>query len=115
MNGMTTKDRLDDICKISGLSEDIVRRVFDAERQSIVKSLKKGERAYLIGRCTIRPEIRSKLEVGGGIRKYIKLHSTVASSMEAYLSELTDFEIDETSEDDDKYKGVLATQIQSLI
>ena len=35
--------------------------------------------------------------------------------MEAYLSELTDFEIDETSEDDDKYKGVLATQIQSLI
>ena len=50
MVGMTTQDRLNDICEISGLSEDIVRRVFDAERQSIVKSLRKGERATLIGR-----------------------------------------------------------------
>lgn len=114
MTGMTTQDRLDDICKISGLSEEIVRRVFDAERQSIAKSLRKGERATLIGRCVIRPEIRSKLEVGGTMRNYIKLYSTVASSMEACLSDLCEFEIDD-GEDNSIPQGVLTTQIQALV
>lgn len=114
MNGMTTKDRLDDICEISGLSEDIVRRVFDAERKSIVKSLRKGERANLIGRCVIRPEIRSKLEVGGSVKHYIKLHSSVAASMESFLSDLTDFEIDDNNADNTS-EGILTTQIQSLV
>lgn len=116
MVGMTTQDRLNDICEISGLSEDIVRRVFDAERQSIVKSLRKGERATLIGRCVIRPEIRSRLEVGGERKKFIKLFSSVAASLESYLADLTDFEIEDTTEDTNELpKGILTAQIQSLV
>ncbi|MBO5388684.1 MAG: hypothetical protein J6A59_11190 [Lachnospiraceae bacterium] len=57
MEGMTTQERYNDICKICGLSEDIVRRVLNAERQSVANSLKRGERATLVGRVTIRPEL----------------------------------------------------------
>ena len=114
MNGMTTQDRLDDICKISGLSEEIVRRVFDAERQSIVKSLKKGERATLIGRCVIRPELRSKLEVGGETKRYVKLHASVANSMEAYLQEMSGFETEE-ADSNELPEGILINQIPSLV
>lgn len=113
MNGMTTQERLDDICKISGLSEDIVRRVFDAERQSIAKSLRKGERATLIGRCVIRPEIRSKIEIGGTSVRYIKLSSSVAASMESLLKDMTDFEVDCDPSDD--IPGCLLKQIPALV
>lgn len=114
MDGMTTQNRLDDICKISGLSEDIVRRVFDAERQSIIKSLKKGERANLIGRCVIRPELRSRIVIGGESKQYIRLYSSVSASLEALLKDLTGFEV----EYDESYgvpDGIMAKQISALI
>lgn len=114
MNGLTTQERLDDICKISGLSEDIVRRVFDAERQSIAKSLRKGERATLIGRCVIRPEIRSKIEIGGSQTTYIKLYSTVAASMEALLKDLSGFEIEDKT-NNEEIPGILTKQISALV
>ena len=116
MNGMSTQERLDDICAISGLSENIVRRVLDAERQSIVKSLKRGERATLIGRCVIRPELRSKIEVdgsyGGAYKNYIKLSSTVATSMESMLQGLTEFE--QSDKNEANMEGVWTPQIAAL-
>jgi DNA replicative helicase MCM subunit Mcm2 (Cdc46/Mcm family) len=119
MNGMTTQERLNDICSLSGLSEDIVRRVIDAERQSLVKSLKRGERATMIGRCVIRPEIRSKLVAGedGPVRRtYIKLNSSVAASMEALLKEMSDFEIsDEPEEVNVEALGLRTAQIAALL
>lgn len=113
MTGMTTQERLDDICKRSGLSEDIVRRVFEAERESIAESLKRGERATLIGRCVIRPEIRTKMVIGGQMTTYVKLHCTVASSMEALLKDVTDFEVDEDQEDIPE--GIITRQLSSLV
>ena len=101
MVGMTTQERINDICAISGLSEDIVRRVMDAEKRSIVKSLRKGERANLIGRVVIRPEIRHKLQVGGEFENYIKLSASVASSLEAMLDDLNGFEAGAESSNND--------------
>ena len=96
MVGMTTQERIDDICKISGLSEDIVRRVMDAEKKSIAKSLRKGERATLIGRAVIRPEVKRRIvtdEVQGPHwETYIKLSASPASSPEAMLKDLDKFE-----------------------
>ena len=92
MVGMTTQERINDICALSGLSEEIVRRVMDAEKKSIVKSLRKGERANLIGRVVIRPEIRHRLLVGGEFENYIKLSANVASSLESMLDDLNGFE-----------------------
>lgn len=111
MRGMTTQERLEDICSISGLSENVVRRVLDAERQSIAKSLKKGERATLIGRCVIRPEIRSKIEIGGQQSTYIKLSSSVATSMESLLQGMTGFE---AQDEDENTEGVWTPQIAAL-
>ena len=97
MVGMTTQERIDDICKISGLSEDIVRRVMDAEKKSIIKSLRKGERATLIGRAVIRPEMKNKINPMGPEGKpcwetYIKLSASPASSLESSLKDLDKFE-----------------------
>ncbi len=110
MLGMTTQERIDDICNISGLSEEIVRRVMTAEKESIAKSLRKGERANLIGRAVIRPEIKRKLVVGGSFETYIKLNATVAASLESMLDDLSEFEVNTVEEE----QGIRLNQIPAL-
>ena len=112
MIGMTTQERINDICQISGLSEEIVRRVMDAERKSVAKSLRKGERANLIGRAVIRPEIKRKLLIGGEFESYIKLSITPASSLESMLDGLKEFETQDEKMHDDK--GIRLNQILAL-
>lgn len=107
---MTTQERIDDICSLSGLSESIVRRVLDAERKSVAKSLRKGERANLIGRVVIRPEKRRKLLVGGEFATYIKLSASPTSSLENLLSDLSDFE----GEPEEFDSGIRLNQIDAL-
>lgn len=109
MLGMTTQERIDDICKISGLTEELVRRVLDAERQSVAQSLKRGERANLIGRVVIRPELRQKLLVGQEMKTYIKLNISPAASLESMLNDIEDFE--EHKEED---YGIKVRQLDSL-
>ena len=65
MTGMNIQDRYDDIASKSGLSEEIVRRVLKASRESLAFSLKKGERATLPGICTFTPEIKNSINIGG--------------------------------------------------
>lgn len=113
MDGMSVQERIEDICKISGLSEEIVRRVLNAEKQSIIKSLRRGERATLIGRCTIRPEIRTKLGVYGQEKRYIKLIAKPAPALEAELADLEDFE--EPIDNGDIAEEVRLNQIPSLL
>ena len=55
-SGMTAQERIEDISKISGFSVEICRRVLNAETESIIKSLKRGERATLSGR------VRAKID-----------------------------------------------------
>lgn len=112
MIGMTTQERINDICQISGLSEEIVRRVMDAERKSVAKSLRKGERANLIGRAVIRPEIKRKLLIGGEFKSYIKLSITPAASLESMLDDLQAFETQTEQTQDDK--GIRLNQILAL-
>lgn len=110
MLGMTTQERIEDICKISGLSEDIIRRVMNAEKESIAKSLRKGERANLIGRVVIRPELKHRLVVGGEFENYIKLNATVAASLESMLDDLSGFEVSTIQEE----TGIRLNQIPAL-
>jgi hypothetical protein len=92
MRRMTVKERLEDISRRTGLSEDIIRRVLLAERDSIVDSLKRGERSTLIGRCVLIPELRNKLGVGGKMGKTIRVIASVLDSLEAELRDLEGFE-----------------------
>ena len=63
MTRMSTAERLEDISKRSGVSVDVVRRVLDAERDSIIDSIKKVESAILIGRAIITPEMRYRVGI----------------------------------------------------
>lgn len=99
MTGMNIQERYDDISKISGLSEEIIRRVFKATRQSLAKSLKQGERATLPGICTLTPELKNRIDIGGeSMTTYIKLKASASSAMETELGKISNFDI--TSEDD---------------
>lgn len=96
MVGMNIQERYDDISAISGLSEDIIRRVFKATRESMAKSLKKGERATLPGICTIVPDLRQRLDIGGeNVVSYIKLKASSSSALETELQKLNSFENEE--------------------
>ena len=110
---MTVKERLEDISKRCGMSEDIVRRVLDAEKKSIIDSLKRGERATLIGRCVIIPELRSRLGVGCTMEKKIKLSATVTSSLASEFKDLGNFETNINNEESIP-EGVMMMQLSSL-
>lgn len=106
MKGMNTQERLDDIKRICGFSEDIIRSVLKAERESILNSLKRGERATMIGRCVIRPEIRQRIAVGhsdDGIKtvKTIKLNIEVSPSLSSEMAEMQGFETPDTADAND--------------
>lgn len=94
---MNIQERYDDISKISGLSESILRQVFKATRVSLINSLKQGERATLPGICTITPSIRQKIEVGANMTSFIKLKATPSSALSSELEKLNGF--DNTDED----------------
>ena len=111
MKGMTAQERYEEISKLSGFSTDVVRRVLSAEKQSIINSLKRGERATLMGRCVIIPELRRKLEVGGNFSYCIKLKAKPASALESALRDLTDFEGVEDKDDE----NIELLQIPSLL
>ena len=110
MLGMTTQDRINDICTISGLSEDIVRRVMYAEMDSVAYSLRRGERANLLFRVVIRPEIKKRLVIGGEFETYIKLSASVAASLESMMNDLSTFEVKAEPEQE----GIRLNQIPSL-
>lgn len=92
MTGMNIQDRYNDICKTSGLSEEVVRRVLKAARQSLVKSIKNGERATLPGIVTITPSFKNKIDIGGNsMTQSVKLKAKPSASLETDLNNITEF------------------------
>lgn len=97
MTGMSIQERYDDIANMSGLSEEIIRRVFKATRQSMVKSLKKGERATIPGICTFTPELKDKINYKADsekdvLTKYIKIKASASPALGTELEKLGDFD-----------------------
>lgn len=100
MTGIGIQERYDDISNISGLSEDIIRRVLKASRQSLVKSLKNGERATLPGICTITPELKSKIDYNKHtIVNYIKLKAKASPALDTELEKSDKFSSDEKTDE----------------
>lgn len=58
---MNVNERIADICKLTGFKEDVVRRVLEAEGDSLAKSLASGEKSVLLGMCTFIPSIGKRL------------------------------------------------------
>lgn len=89
---MQAKDRYQEIAEISGMSEAVVRRVLEAEKESVINSLRRGERATLLGRCVMRPEMSQKLGFNGELVNEIKVKISVANAITSALKEVTEFE-----------------------
>ena len=102
MADMNIQDRYNEISEISGLSEEVIRRVLKACRQSLAKSLKRGDRATLPGICTMLPEIKNKVEIGGTtVTSYIKIKVKPSNAMASELEKISKFEKNISDEDND--------------
>lgn len=113
---MTVQDRYDDICRRSGLSEEIVRRVLIAETDSCRDSLKNGEKVNLMGRCTIRPNIayRASLSSSGGIERAVRLKAKANITLEESIRNADFSEDINTNEEVGYREGIMVTQIGAL-
>lgn len=133
MADMSMQDRYNDIVKLSGLSEEIVRRVLKASRQSLAASLKRGDRATLPGICTMIPEERSKFDITNGeVMSFIKIKTKTSNAMASEIEKLSSFENSENVSDNkapielnlenaelggkgSKNSGIRTTQISALL
>lgn len=128
MLDMNIQARYKDVAKLSGLSEEIVRRVYKATRESLSNSLKKGCRATIPGICTLEPEIRHKMDFRTYEPKdYIKLKAKPSSAMESEFAQIEKFERDPKDSDDvqeqdllkllmkQSNSGIRTTQISALL
>lgn len=89
---MTVQERLEDISNRCGFPIEVIRRVVNAEAESVASSLRKGERATLIGRCTIVPSMGTKLDSNGQMRNKVKLSSKVTGSLKSRVDDIEEFE-----------------------
>lgn len=78
---MHLQDRLDDIVKRTGLSEEIVRRVLKASQESLIDSMIEGENATLPGLCTFIPLEKQKLGIGMTTETYVKIKINPSNSI----------------------------------
>lgn len=116
MAKITVQERISDICARTGLSESIVRRVLEGERQSVVSSLKKGEQAQLIGRCTFIPGVGAKLGNQGEIVQMITIKCKPAIGLinEVRKDGLFKEEVEE-EKGLDELEGIRVAQIDALL
>jgi hypothetical protein len=110
--GMNVKERIEDISSRCGMSEDIIRRVLDAERESIVESLKKGERATLIGRCTLVPELVQGLNVNG-ITLEIRIKANPSRALSNEFEGMNGFT--QEQDEEEQYERIKIKQLPGLI
>ena len=85
---MTVSERIEDIKARTGLSEQIIRTVLNAETDSV---LERGERAVLMGRCAFTPRITSRTDVSGETVNHIGVSAKASSRISGYLFSKREF------------------------
>lgn len=104
----------------SGLSEDIVRRVMEAEHECVARTLVTGERAHMLGRCTIVPRLK-EVEVAGkdGRLHKEKVIALSASASKSLYSAIKRHGVNEFTEDKDDVRfeipKLASMQLDSLV
>lgn len=133
MADMSMQDRYNDIVRLSGLSEEVVRRVLKASRQSLAASLKKGDRATLPGLCTMIPEERTKFDITNNKEvSFIKIKTKTSNALASEVERISSFENSDDKSDDkaaiklnldnaelggkgSRNSGIRTTQINALL
>jgi hypothetical protein len=93
---MTKTERAEDIAKRSGFSIETVNAVLKAERESILESLKQGEKVTLAGRCLITPVIKTRPAYDGGkvsVERYLSATAKPLQSLLDSIESLRDYEV----------------------
>ena len=85
---------------------DAVKIDSDIETESIIKSLKRGERATLSGRVTLRPEMRQKMGLNCQVENVIKVKADVSSVIDNALSDVHEFEASEIKQENTKSRQI---------
>lgn len=117
---MSKLERVTDIAQRCNMSEDIVRAVLKAERDSMMDSLKKGEKVTLPGRVIINPIIKRTpcIDSNGEVAsaKYVSATAKPISSVFDELKALSGFEQTDTdfAEDSDLAEQLKKHKIQVL-
>ena len=93
---MTVNERIKDIEKRTGLSEKVIRAVLEAETQSVIYSLERGENAQLIGRCTFTPAVTSRVSPNDDSVYHLRASAKVSSRIANYLFSKDGFILDNT-------------------
>ena len=97
---MTKSERVADIAKRCNLSEDMVNAVLNAERDSMMESLKHGQRVTLAGRVTVDPVIRRKMEYNSNgemvCTPYVAASAKPLGSVLDELAKAKEFNVDES-------------------
>jgi nucleoid DNA-binding protein len=103
MSDMSLQERYDEVARLSGLSEEVIRRVYKATRQSIALSLKRGERATIPGICSITPELRNKIDREQcKVVTTIKIKAKASTALESELDRINSFEDKNNTEAESK-------------
>jgi nucleoid DNA-binding protein len=111
---LDAKNTLERIKNECGLSEDIIKRVQQAETAVIIDCLKHGERINITGRGSYRPEIRNKISVGGNVEKEIRVQFNISSMIKNALMEYDGF-IGDDFDDEELPDNILTLEIEELV
>lgn len=131
MAEMTMQQRYSDIANKAGLSEDIVKRVLKASRDSLVDTLEEGYKAILPGIVTFEPKIRDRYKSEMATGKYVKVGAKASASLGTDLAKRGGFVRGGDEEDrieaeqevankllnfvENKEEGIITRQISALM
>ena len=115
---MTKLERIRDISKRCGHSEQICMDVLQAETDSAIDSLKKGENVTLMGRCVLSPTERSRyFNLEGVSVPFIHILAKSTGKLKSELEKCREFE-SSNDEELDSYNSnpnIVLKQIDKLM
>lgn len=89
---MTVTERIEDISAKSGMSTEVVRRVLSASRDSLISTLKKGEKSTLPGIATYSIKNKSDgVSVGVRSKVSLKILNALEDGIKPYVEESTEY------------------------
>lgn len=87
------QDRINDICGRTNLSYDIVKRVLDADADSILDDLKKGYRVVKRGVCSFTPSTYAGFK-GNNVGKLVSVKCDVSPRITNELNSIEDYGVE---------------------
>lgn len=110
---MSKVERVADIAKRCNMSSETVSAVLKAERESMMESLKKGEKVTLAGRVIVNPIVRHTTRLdSNGNPVMVNYLAATAKPIGGVLDELSAMDCYETAASDENENESLAEELK---